>query len=78
MNRSGSEPNEEGRRIRHPVPDVRVDAIKQTLDRATDMGLSTLTARQALDSLARENYELRGRRPARDDPEPHAPRQNAD
>jgi hypothetical protein len=67
MNRPTPEPNNEPRRREpHPAPDVRVDAIKQTLDRVTELGVPTLTARQSLDSLARELLELRGQR-ARDD-----------
>lgn len=60
-------PNEQPRRARHTGPDVRVDAIKEALDRGTRLGLATFTARQALDSLARELFDLRGRKPARDD-----------
>lgn len=61
------EPNEEPRSAPHAGPDVRVDAIKEQLDRLTRQGVQTFTARQALDSLARELFELRGRTPTRDD-----------
>jgi len=67
VSRSNPEPNNEPRRREHQAPDVRVDAIKETLDKVTRLGFPTLTARQALDELARELYDLRGRRPARDD-----------
>jgi hypothetical protein len=67
VSRSTPEPNNEPRRRDYPVADVRVDAIKQALDRVTRLGIPTLTARQSLDSLARELFELRGLRPARDD-----------